>query len=79
MKLSWVISGVGEVICTLRSDSLVEVIYGASCSLAQPVLELGEELFDGVRSGEYFRPRDCASAATANRPPVLIRYACRPD
>ena len=40
MKLSWVISGVGEVICTLRSDSLVEVIWRTALPLCEPRLSM---------------------------------------
>ena len=54
-----VISGVCEVVCALggcdgvedRADRSVDRFDGALCSLAKPVLELGEELFDRVQVG----------------------------
>jgi hypothetical protein len=54
MRLRLVISGVFEVVCALggcdgvedRFDCIEDGVGGALCSLAKPVLELGEELFD---------------------------------
>ena len=37
------------------SDSLVDGLDGSLCGFAQPMLELGEELFDRVEIGRVFR------------------------
>jgi hypothetical protein len=54
-----IIAGVKEVVCTFAccdgvedwTDSIVDGLCGSHCGLAQPMFELGEELFDRVQIG----------------------------
>jgi hypothetical protein len=71
MRLELVISGVGEVICALggrggvedRTDGIADSLGGSLCGLAQPMLELGEELFDRVRS---------STRSSSNMKPIMF-------
>ena len=73
MVLPPVISGLGEVVSALLrrdgredlADGVADGVDGSLAGFAQEVLELGEELFDGVGSGEYFGRKN--SLAPADR------------
>ena len=74
MHLGWRISGVLEIVGAFLgskcaedlTDGLADGLDGSRSCFSQQVLELGEDLFDGVQVGRVFRQEDQFGAGRAD-------------